>query len=1036
VVAEVITQESALAWEVAARIDQLASEPLPWTRRLEEIGSLLLRRIGGDAIWLLTLTPLKIGASAVLRARIKAEADAVVSITDALPPISDQWPPENSILRTVLNTGRSQFPRQSNGQKQTIDQDLADTILAIFDITVQAIVPIRMNNRAAGILLVGKQTSQSFLSQETQALLEYLGQHLGLALYNAQLLETARRQAEQLATLNRLARTINSSLDLDDIIQRTMAGINEILDVEAGSLLLLDEQSDELYFKVTLRGENKSVTSFRLRRDQGIAGWVVEHQRPALVNDVEHDARFYPNIDLETGFKTKSVLCTPLIVQGRPIGALEVINKRSGHFTEDDQELLTSMTASLAIALHNATLFDEVQVKVQRTEIINKITAIINSSTDPIQTSRFIIEQLKRLFSFDRVVLALKDETQQDAQGYFLDEIGLHEAETSAATLIGPDLQQVTQHGRGAITKDLRQTADFPGKQTLLAEGVCATMTVPLMSRGQISGTLTLASRTVDLYQPVDLALLEQLSPSLTIALEKAQFIALIEQRTNELKLLNRLGEMVAGTIDPGRILETTLNTMPRLISADVHGLVIAEEAGVRLGLAVPFAARGRMIDDTRDEMLETFQQTREHESPLEILETRLVAGNLPVADDWQPRAKQTLPIITRAGSLGVVYVAAGRPSRLGDSELRLLSLVVSQLSTALENAYLFRQVQQEQARLSAFLTSTADAILVVDKHDRIVLDNPAALAILEAKTSQAGRLLSDVTDNEPLLGLFEMAKGTGRAAGQIPSGDNKTFYAVISPAKSGQTEVSGWVAALQDVTHFKELDQLKSEFVNAVSHDLRSPLSGIDIACHLIHQAGDLNDRQRDFVNTIQSRVEAMTGLIDELLDVSKIEAGIDMTLQGCRLDEVVLAVVDNYRGQAVEKEISLVIEVAEDLPPVRANVIRLRQALSNLIGNALKYSPQKGWIAVRLRQQSPELILFQVEDNGPGIPKIDQPRIFDKFYRVRGEHMVGHKGSGLGLAIARTIIEKHNGKIWVESEFGRGSIFSFSLPVDTSLS
>lgn len=1027
----VISDEKAVAWEIANQVDHLANKPLPWTERLESIGTFLLRKIGGDAIWILTLSPLQIGASGVLRTPVTSEPDAVVSLTDAFPPINDHWPPEQSILADVLKTGRPVYARHFNGHHQSIDNDLADALLNVFDVSVQAIIPIRTGSQPLGVLLIGARPGNDFLTDQKEYLLEFVGQHLGLALRNAQLLETAHRQAEQLATLNRIARTITSSLDLESVIQRTMAGINEILDVEAGSLLLLDERSNELYFKITLRGENKQVTSFRLQVGQGIAGWVVQQQRPALVNNVRGDARFFPEIDRAIGFTTRSVLCTPLVVQGVPLGALEVINKRSGFFTEEDQELLTSMTASLAVALRNAGLFDKAQERAQRTEIINRITTIINSSTDLVNTARHIVEQLHSLFPFDRLALALLDDAQRNFVPYFLDEIGLHEIDTLNRTLKGSGLESIVERGQGAIIPDLRQTPNFPERRALLEESLRSTLTVPLKSQGKVAGTLTLASREVDLYRPDHQDLLELLSPALTAALEKARFIDLIEQRANELKMLNRMGEMLASTNDFSVILETALNTLPRLISADLHGLVIAEEGGVRLGIVIPYAGSGRLVDNTRDHLLDTFKETREDRSPPPVLEMQAIAGNLPVEDNWEAVATLTLPVITRIGCLGIVYLASGRHSGLGDNQLRLLSLVVSQLSTALENAYLFRQVRQERARLAAFLDSTADAILVVDKRGRIVLDNPAALEVLEVKTSQAGQLLQDVTKNEALLALFARANRDGRAAGEIPVADEKTFYAVISPVKSDETEMSGWLAALQDVTHFKELDQMKSDFVNAVSHDLRSPLSGIDIACHLIGQIGQMSDRQHELLNTIHNRVQAMTELIDELLDVGKLEAGIDMKMEPCELGPVVSEIVEGMNEQARQKVIALSAEIAPNLPPVQGNPTRLRQAVSNLVGNAIKYTPAGGRVSVQLRQQTDGMILFQVKDSGPGIPKADQPRIFDKFYRVRGEHMVGQKGTGLGLAITKTIVEKHHGKIWVDSEFGQGSTFSFSLPI-----
>jgi GAF domain-containing protein len=176
-----------------------------------------------------------------------------------------------------------------------------------------------------------------------------------------------------------------------------MTGINDVLDVEAGSLLLVDQETNELYFEITLRGENSEVTEFRLQPGQGIAGWVVANGSPAIVNDVGTDSRFFSKIDEAIGFKTKSVMCAPLVVQGYPIGALEVIN--------DDQDLLISMCASLAIALQNAGLYEEAQKRAQRTSIIGNIATAINASLSLVEASQAIADHLHKLVPFDYATL-------------------------------------------------------------------------------------------------------------------------------------------------------------------------------------------------------------------------------------------------------------------------------------------------------------------------------------------------------------------------------------------------------------------------------------------------------------------------------------------------------------------------------------------------------------------------------------------------------------------------------------------------------
>jgi PAS domain S-box-containing protein len=338
--------------------------------------------------------------------------------------------------------------------------------------------------------------------------------------------------------------------------------------------------------------------------------------------------------------------------------------------------------------------------------------------------------------------------------------------------------------------------------------------------------------------------------------------------------------------------------------------------------------------------------------------------------------------------------------------------------------------VEQESARLAAILSSSTDAILVVQRNGRIVLDNPAAWAVLGVDKSQRGKPLTEATSNKILISLFEGAMQGQKPNGEIPLDDGRTLFANLSPVSIGNKGIIGWIATMQDVSYFKELNDLKNDFVNAVSHDLRSPLSSILIATHLMTQTGPANEMQKDLLGTIEKKVKTMSRLIHDLLDVGKIEAGIDIDLKPVMITPIIQDVIFNLMSQAEQKEMKLSGDIAPDLPPMQGNETRLQQVFHNLIGNAIKYTPEHGEVTVRAFLQDNK-IRVEIADNGLGIPAADQPHIFEKFYRVRGEHVKSIKGTGLGLAITKGIVEKHNGRIWLESVFGEGSTFIIALPL-----
>jgi two-component system phosphate regulon sensor histidine kinase PhoR len=213
------------------------------------------------------------------------------------------------------------------------------------------------------------------------------------------------------------------------------------------------------------------------------------------------------------------------------------------------------------------------------------------------------------------------------------------------------------------------------------------------------------------------------------------------------------------------------------------------------------------------------------------------------------------------------------------------------------------------------------------------------------------------------------------------------------------------------------------------VSHDLRSPLTSVIGYSELVERVGPLNENQREFIRRIQDSLQHITSLINDLLDLGSIEAGMDIRREFVQLEGILRYTLDMLHGQIEAKQLQVHFDVEPGLPALRANPIRLRQVLDNVIGNAIKYSYPQGEIKISIHSEGEQVIL-QVTDQGPGIPAADQPHIFDKFYRATNiESDV--EGSGLGLAIVKNIVENHQGRIWVESTVGKGSSFFIVLPI-----
>jgi PAS domain S-box-containing protein len=334
---------------------------------------------------------------------------------------------------------------------------------------------------------------------------------------------------------------------------------------------------------------------------------------------------------------------------------------------------------------------------------------------------------------------------------------------------------------------------------------------------------------------------------------------------------------------------------------------------------------------------------------------------------------------------------------------------------------------EAERSRLEAVFNNIHDSVMILDQEKKILLVNPAMCRNFAIDSKEAiGKPVLEVITHPDLLVLI---------ARQDNDDDPLQYYEVGFPdGRMGNGQITavqdvGYAITMQDITYLKEMDRVRSEFVNTVSHDLRSPLTSVIGYTELVERAGELNDNQRDFLKRIQDSVQHITSLINDLLDLGSVEAGFDTRRERVQLEAVLRYTLDMLQGQIKSKRLKVQTDIAPSLPALRANPIRLRQVLDNVVGNAIKYSTNGGEVKISIQSEGNQIIL-NVKDNGPGIPIADQPHIFDKFYR--GSNVDDEiTGSGLGLAIVKTIVDNHQGRIWVESAEGKGSSFSIVLPV-----
>jgi PAS domain S-box-containing protein len=428
-------------------------------------------------------------------------------------------------------------------------------------------------------------------------------------------------------------------------------------------------------------------------------------------------------------------------------------------------------------------------------------------------------------------------------------------------------------------------------------------------------------------------------------------------------------------------------------------------------------------------------------------------------------RSAIVVPLLVAEDVIGVLMVFHRKVNFFSSERLNMVKAIAGQVSVAINNAHLYelirdqaerlgsmlRREQEDASRSQAILEAVADGVLVTGSNNRITFLNNSAEEILDL---ESGRVVGQPLD--VFAGLFGKAAGSWMQTIRTWSGAPLEYrkgdtYAEQLDLQNGrivlvhlapvilQHDFLGTVSIFRDITHEVEVDRLKSEFVATVSHELRTPMTSIrgytDVL--LMGAAGAMNENQAHFLKIIKSNTERLNILVNDLLDVSRIESGrVTLSPQALDLREVAEDVIGDVlrRSQEENKPMALSLDAPKKLPPVYGDTERIRQILSNIVFNAYHYTPENGTITVQIQPlNGGHEVQVDVKDTGVGIAREDQERIFERFYR--GEHplVLATPGTGLGLSIVKQIVEMHKGRMWMESSGvpGEGSTFSFTLPV-----
>lgn len=563
-------------------------------------------------------------------------------------------------------------------------------------------------------------------------------------------------------------------------------------------------------------------------------------------------------------------------------------------------------------------------------------------------------------------------------------------------------------------------------------------ITCPVFLKGIPSDVLQLGSAASHDVETVALA--ERLSLVLAVALAREHDTRERQRTEEELDLFYKLAAASRHSLELEHVAEFLLGSIHRIVDYDAAGLLLLND-DPSLNIHTRFEASEQFTEMVKAHVLTNLKLTCGVEPPADLqIRERQTAPDGPERTEPQKlRSFVNVPLTVGGAVVGLIHVSSGRDQAFSEAEVLFVHRAANFLASSVQG--IRELVAAVKGRVEQMVDHMSDGVLMLDHRGRIVAMNGAARHVLDCE--DGGEESMNIERLAEPLGFDPLATvdAERRSLKRLVCLRGAAYQAQLSPIAAEDGALAGVVVAFRNFEEEKKLDELKSELVNVVSHELRTPLTAIKNAVSLLRgsRLGDLSEKQDHFLDLTQRNVEQLINIINDLLDLSKIEAGkMRIELQPMAMSVPVEAAVSSLKPQAESKGVILKTTIAPEIPLFHGNAASLQRVLVNLLGNAIKFTDRGEKVSVNVdcieaADASSSAVRVSVTDSGVGVPEDQLESIFDKFHQVTGENRPTTVGTGLGLPISRELVRAHHGNIWAESLASGGSRFSFEIPVLT---
>ncbi len=509
------------------------------------------------------------------------------------------------------------------------------------------------------------------------------------------------------------------------------------------------------------------------------------------------------------------------------------------------------------------------------------------------------------------------------------------------------------------------------------------------------------------------------------------------KQKMYQISMLKEIQDRVSYSLDIERIIDVITGSLKKLFPFSTASSIVVKSDKLIFKSYIEEAISHDFVNHVKNSMLASLSALTENLP--QTVEDQLSGVMLDDNNNLPPSSFFHIPLVINGKVAGLINVSSTKPNLYKEEEMTILYQITNQASQALSK--LEDVLENEKEKLTSMIKSLADGIFMVDTNNQVLIVNNAAKKFLNLINDNPNyiEILNATNNRYDLQGKINEAisKNIELTEKEVTINERvfQTFITPVNVDNQGKKKVIGASVLLHDITIEKEVSKIKEDFTNMMVHELRAPLTAIKYSSEVILDDEEMNlEERRKLIKIIDQQSKTLLEGIGSVLDAAKMESG-KFTIAPVlgNIKDTIEKTIATFKPQADKKQIKLILSPFNPLPKFEFDELRISQVLNNLVSNSLKFTPESGKIIISVKvSMEKQQLIISVSDNGIGIPKNEQQDLFSKFYQIRKTpRELSKGGTGLGLYIVKGIVEAHNGNIWVESEEGKGTTISFSIPL-----